>query len=92
MLKIYRLYNNFYSKNFILFLIAIIIIFPYKIFNSPGLGLDPSWNIALELAIKKKLQFGNDIVFSWGPLSFLTMCLNIYESKALTIIFHLLHI
>ena len=34
------------------------------------------------------MQFGNDIVFTWGPLSFLTMCLNIYESKALTILFH----
>jgi hypothetical protein len=39
----------------------------------PVPGLDSSWNVALQLALLKKLQFGKDIVFTFGPLGFLYM-------------------
>jgi len=38
---------------------------------SPGAGLDPSWRIALNIAVLNKWQFGRDIVFTYGPLGFL---------------------
>lgn len=39
--------------------------------NPPGPGLDPSWNAGLAMAAEQGLQFGREIVFSYGPLGFL---------------------
>jgi hypothetical protein len=39
--------------------------------NPPGPGLDPSWNAGLAMATKQGLQFGQEVVFSYGPLGFL---------------------
>jgi hypothetical protein len=39
--------------------------------NPPGPGLDPSWNAGLAMAAHDGLQFGQEIVFSYGPLGFL---------------------
>jgi hypothetical protein len=33
-------------------------------------GLDPSWKLALTLAAEQKLRFGEQIVFTYGPLGF----------------------
>lgn len=37
----------------------------------PGPGIDASWNAGLEMALKQGLQFGTEVVFSYGPLGFL---------------------
>lgn len=37
----------------------------------PGPGLDSSWNAGLAMGLKDGLQFGEAIVFSYGPLGFL---------------------
>lgn len=42
-----------------------------NLFSPPHAGLDNSWKIGLNLALIKKLQFGKDIVFTFGPLGFL---------------------
>jgi hypothetical protein len=34
-------------------------------------GLDPSWQIGLHLAASRGLDFGHDLVFTYGPLGFL---------------------
>jgi hypothetical protein len=39
--------------------------------NAPGPGLDPSWNAGLAMSAHDGLQFGREIVFSYGPLGFL---------------------
>jgi hypothetical protein len=39
--------------------------------NSAGIGLDASWNAGLTMAVHEGLQFGRQIVFSYGPLGFL---------------------
>lgn len=36
-----------------------------------GVGLDASWNAGLTMATKHGLQFGQEVVFSYGPLGFL---------------------
>src|SRR5262249_52586454 len=33
--------------------------------------LDPSWQVVLEFATQKRLQFGSEIIFTYGPLGFL---------------------
>lgn len=38
----------------------------------PGPGLDPSWVAALHMAADRGLKFGPDLVFTYGPLGFLT--------------------
>jgi hypothetical protein len=38
---------------------------------SPQSGLDASWMIGMNLALLKQLRFGEDIVFTFGPLGFL---------------------
>jgi hypothetical protein len=37
----------------------------------PAPGLDSSWNAGLTIALKEGMQFGETIVFSYGPLGFL---------------------
>ena len=39
--------------------------------HSAGIGLDASWNAGLTMAVHQGLQFGREIVFSYGPLGFL---------------------
>lgn len=40
-------------------------------FETPGPGLDPSWNAGLAMAVHQGLHFGKDVVFTYGPLGFL---------------------
>ncbi len=40
--------------------------------RQPPLELDPSWHAALEYATAHHLQFGTQIVFTFGPLGFLS--------------------
>jgi hypothetical protein len=39
--------------------------------NSPGPGIDQSWNAGLAIAAHEGMQWGTEIVFSYGPLGFL---------------------
>ena len=39
--------------------------------NPPSVGLDGSWNGGLAMAIHDGLQWGDDIVFTYGPLGFI---------------------
>ncbi len=40
--------------------------------QQPPLELDPSWHTAIEFATEHHLQFGTEIVFTFGPLGFLS--------------------
>jgi len=40
-------------------------------FQTPGAGLDPSWNAGLAMAVYQGLHFGTEVVFTYGPLGFL---------------------
>ena len=40
-------------------------------FETPGPGLDPSWNAGLAMAVHHGLRFGPEIAFTYGPLGFL---------------------
>lgn len=50
-------------------LFLVYLTFPYlRLFEEPGSGLDPSWQIALGLLRDKVGVWGQDFVFSYGPL------------------------
>ncbi len=73
------------------FLLALFLLvaFPFVFYKQPESGLDPSWNIALHLAIKYDLIFGKDFVFTYGPLGFLCTRLPIAVPKIVYILFDL---
>jgi hypothetical protein len=37
----------------------------------PSAGLDPSWRLTLDYALGRQMQFGTDLVFTYGPLGYL---------------------
>jgi hypothetical protein len=45
-------------------------------------GFDPSWQAGLHLAAHERLQFGPDIVFTYGPLGFLSVPILYFTSTA----------
>lgn len=53
-------------------LVLALSLFTWPILNyTPAPGLDPSWQGGLQHAFVKGLQFGDEIVFTYGPLGFL---------------------
>lgn len=52
-------------------------------------GLDNSWPIAIQLALKNKLAFGEDIIFTYGPLGYLATRCPIGLSRLTVFIFDL---
>ncbi|MCU0436778.1 MAG: hypothetical protein MUC49_02625 [Raineya sp.] len=51
-----------------------------------GAHIDPSWQVAIYQAVEKGLSFGNDIVFTYGPLSTITLRLPIIQNQWLIIL------
>lgn len=49
--------------------------------------LDPSWQAVLEFAAHKHLQFGSDIVFTYGPLGFLFQQFGFGEFRLARVLF-----
>jgi hypothetical protein len=45
---------------------------------TPGIGLDSSWAVALQMATHRGLDWGTQIVFTYGPLGFLTAPVTMY--------------
>ncbi len=60
----------FTSKNLFLFVLFLLLL-PEHLIHIPGLGIDPSWQIALNMAVRKGFIFGKDFIFTYGPLGFL---------------------
>jgi dolichol-phosphate mannosyltransferase len=48
----------------------------------PSIGLDESWNAAVNLANQNDLDFGKDVIFTYGPLGFLAVPQLYYPSLA----------
>jgi hypothetical protein len=55
----------------VLFLITYITVFSVSGTTLPTMNLDDSWQVVLEYAVVKNMQFGTDIVFTYGPLGYL---------------------
>lgn len=50
---------------------------------APVAGLDPSWHAALHMAARQRMTFGDQLVFTFGPLGFLTQPVVYYLSTGL---------
>ncbi len=48
-----------------------LLILPKNFIAAPGLGIDSSWAISINMIYKESLLFGKDFVFTYGPLGFL---------------------
>lgn len=51
--------------------VVVVTALTYPRFNGVGPGLDMSWHTGLFLGVHRGLDFGSDIVFTYGPLGFL---------------------
>lgn len=74
---------------FIFTLFFLFILAPSTIFLSPITGVDGSWAMAINMAIEKDFTFGKDIIFTYGPLGFLSTRFPMYINKWHFIIFDL---
>jgi hypothetical protein len=52
--------------------LAILLIAWQAVPLAPGPSLDPSWRAGLEMAIHNGVTFGNHLIFTYGPLGFLS--------------------
>jgi hypothetical protein len=60
---------------------------PTNVFSSPGVSLDPSWRIGVNLAVTNEFTFGRDFIFTYGPLSYFITRLPIGIGKAQILLF-----
>jgi hypothetical protein len=67
----------YYMLSIGLFILMGIAFLPTVLLSTPGVHLDDSWGIGTQLAIQNGLVFGREIVFNYGPLSFLMIRLPI---------------
>ncbi|MEJ1240032.1 hypothetical protein WBG78_17965 [Chryseolinea sp. T2] len=59
-----------YFGSFALMICIVYAIHPDVLFFNLNGGLDNSWQMALQMATQKGMVFGDDIVFTYGPLAF----------------------
>jgi hypothetical protein len=71
----------FPAYKILLFCLSVLVLTRDTIFRMPGTGLDPSYNLGLNLAIANDFTFGKDIVFNYGPLAYLHTRLPIAVSR-----------
>ena len=66
---------------------ALYIVLVASIFNfplMPSSGLDPSWRMALGYLFEHGMQFGHDVVFTYGPLGFVVLTCDRLASATIT--------
>ncbi len=72
-----------------IFVAFVIATFP-PCLSAMGSGLDPSWVIGLNEASSRHMVYGQDIVFTYGPLGFVLAPLELGSNLAHAILFILL--
>jgi len=74
-----------------LIILIFFLIAPRGCFSYPGLSLDPSFILALNYSFEHGFIFGTDVIFTYGPLSFIStgLCTTPFE-KSLTVLVYFL--
>jgi len=86
-LKILITNNSFLS---LIFFAQMLWTFPQPVMMQAS-GLDPSWVNALYMMVLSKMQFGSDVIFTFGPLGFLSYPMLIdYNLWRITLLFQIL--
>ena len=78
------------NYRYLFFLFFSFAIFPFHFFEIPESGIDGSWALSINLAIKNNFIWGKDYLFSYGPLGYLATRLKEYVPSYHIIIFQLL--
>jgi hypothetical protein len=74
-------FKAYFSLQYLgIYAIAIQYLFQYDFFFKPSSGLDNSWALSINLALKENLKFGSDYIFTYGPLGYLSTSIPIYAS------------
>ncbi len=76
------------ALRFFLLTYIIILAYPFYIFYL-NVGIDPSWEFALNHLVNSHLVFGKDIIFTYGPLGFLNCPEQIGSNAPIALICHL---
>jgi hypothetical protein len=79
-------------KEFIWLILFFLLLLPSSLVWQVQPGTDNSWQMGLSLAIQKKLSFGKDFIYTYGPLGFLSANYAIVASKWVILILELLTI
>ena len=64
--------------NYIVLFVCCLFIYPLEIIKNASAGLDPSWELSINLAVKNHFIWGKDFVFSYGPLGYLATGIGVY--------------
>ena len=83
-----QLLRNIFSFTNLILVLSIYVLLPASLFSVPANGLDPSWMIGINLAVKEHLTFGKDFVYMYGPLGFLWTGLVLFVPKIYVVLFH----
>jgi hypothetical protein len=63
-------------RTFLIYFLAgffVFLLFPACFYTLPLTGIDGSWEVAIHLAMKYHLKFGQDFVYTYGPLAVLRL-------------------
>lgn len=69
---------------FLVYILAgffVLLLFPAYFYTLPVGGIDGSWEVAIHLAIKYHLKFGEDFIYTYGPLAVLRLRYPVVLSK-----------
>jgi hypothetical protein len=77
------------GRTFLLTAFLLFIAAPYSFYYDPGVGLDPGWMYAINMAVQKRISFGDDFLFTYGPLGFLAVRLPVLLPRSLYLLFDL---
>jgi len=70
-----------------IFMVLVGFFLPPFFYNSPGTGLDPSWMLAMNAAFLRGMIFGKEVIFTYGPLAFLSTRV-IDQQMAIVLVFY----
>lgn len=76
----------------LIWFISVLVLIPKGVFSAEGIGLDPSWGIGLNLIKNIDLIWGEDVVFTYGPLGYLITQLPVFQNKIFIVLFFSLRI
>ena len=82
--------GKIFSLETLVLILSVFVVLPRFIFGLPHNGLDPSWVIALNMALKQQLIFGQEVIFTSGPLGFLSTGQTALIPRVFLVLYHLI--
>lgn len=84
-----KLKQKLFSFDILCWGLFLLLVHAFRFLSLPENGIDPSWRIAINLAHQQNLKFGEDFIFTYGPLGYLESGLPDHVSVITLIMFRL---